>query len=67
MLYSEKYPNANPGQEVETGVICGNAPDNCVHCGKMTKFVELNYQAHFCSPECIEAFDNEVFKLALKK
>lgn len=67
MKFSEKYPNAKPGQEVETGVLYGSQSDNCANCGWLTNFVELNYQAHFCSDECIEAFDNEVFKNAIHK
>lgn len=66
MLYSEKYPNAKSGQEVETNILCGNTSDNCVQCGRMTKFVEMNYQAHFCSPECIEEYDSQVFRNALR-
>ena len=67
MLYEKKYPNATPGQEVETGVLYGANADNCAQCGRITNFVELNYQAHFCSDECVEAFDNEVFHQAIKK
>lgn len=66
MLYSEKYPNAKLGEEVENGVMCGYKADNCAQCGRLTDFVEMNYQAHFCSGECIDAFDAELFKNANK-
>lgn len=67
MLYSKKYPNAKPGEEVETGLMRGYKSDSCTQCGRMTDFVEMNYEAHFCSSECIEKFDEEVFKHALKR
>ena len=67
MLYEKKYPNATPGQEVEHGILYGINADNCAHCGRMTKFVDINYEAHFCSEECVKAFDDELFKYALKK
>ena len=64
MLYSEKYCNAKPGEEVEYGLMRGYTLDNCAQCGRITNFIEMNYQAHFCSDECIEAFDAELFKNA---
>ena len=67
MKFVEKYPNAKPGQEVETNILFGKDADNCIHCGRMTNFIDMCYQAHFCSEECVEAYDNEVFKNAIRK
>ena len=67
MKFAEKYPNAKPGQEVESNILFGENADNCAHCGRMTNFIDMAYEAHFCSEECIDAFDNEVFKYALRK
>ena len=67
MKFTDKYPKAVPGMEVEPNILFSDTSDNCAHCGQMTNFVDLCYEAHFCSEECIDAFDKEIFKYALHK
>lgn len=31
----------------------------CWHCGRETQWVEFNFEAHLCSPECVDAKWNE--------
>ena len=67
MLFSDKYPNANPNEEYEYGnYIYTKRADNCHMCGRLTHFVEINAGGYFCSEECDEAFYNEMFKAAMK-
>lgn len=67
MLFSEKYPNANPNGTYEHGnYIYSASRDNCYLCGRITHFVESNMQCYVCSEECDEALYIQVFKEAMK-
>lgn len=32
----------------------------CTVCGELTEFVEINYEAPFCSDECLALYDEEM-------
>lgn len=67
MKYEDKHPNAKPGQIYEAGnYIVSKHRDNCYICGSLTRFVDINSEAHICSEECDEIFYNEMFRQALK-
>lgn len=40
-------------------VIISENEHNCCICGKPTKYIEINYQAPFCSDECIREMDRQ--------
>ena len=67
MKYEDKYPEAKPGEIYESGnYIVSKHRDNCYICGSLTRFVDMNSEAHICSEECDETFYNEMFRQALK-
>lgn len=39
----------------------------CCVCGRPTRFVEINYQARFCSKVCIDSFEKEIFEIMHKR
>ena len=67
MKYDQKYPNAEPFKMVDATIMCGNKADNCWHCGQMTKFIDIAFEAHICSEECDEEITNEFFRHAMRK
>lgn len=40
-------------------VIVSDNVHKCCICGKPTQFIEINYQAPFCSDECIAEMDKQ--------
>lgn len=66
MKYDQKYPNAKPLEMVDATIMCGKNADNCCHCGRLTKFVDVDFEAHICSEECEEAMTDEFFRYAMK-
>lgn len=66
MKYDQKYPNVKPYEMVDATIMCGKSTDNCCHCGKLTKFVDVDFEVHVCSEECEEAMIDEFFKYAMK-
>lgn len=34
----------------------------CCMCGRKAKYIEINYEAAFCSEECIKALDKAYFE-----
>lgn len=61
MKYSKKYPNMAPILEEEKGVIRGEQPEPCHYCGEDTEYIDINYEARFCSEECLEEFEEDTF------
>ncbi len=57
MLLSEKYPDMKPIKEEKDGIMRGHESCPCCICGRMTEYIELNYEAYFCSDECIREMD----------
>ena len=62
MLYSEKYPNAKPSQEVEPGVFVARVAGRCFCCKTKTVFHDLDFQAYFCSEICLKKIWDEFVK-----
>lgn len=58
MTFIEKYKNLKP-KEVQNDIMRVSKPDNCIQCGQMTLFIEINAMAPFCSEECVDDFYNE--------
>lgn len=56
MLYDEKYKGMKPVEEARN-IIYGHKERPCIICGRMTRYIEINYEAHFCSEECLKEMD----------
>ena len=67
MLYSEKYPNANPRGSYEYGNYIYGKESSCYICGKPTNFIEVNADAHICSEECDKKFYDDMFLAEMKR
>lgn len=46
--------------EVIGGIMRSNQKSPCCVCGEPTEFVEINYEASFCSPECMKEFEKDM-------
>lgn len=49
-------------KDIFTNVILGREKAPCAVCGKETEFVEINYECHICSTECLNKMDEDYFK-----
>ena len=67
MKYSDKYPNAEYAQNVEHGIIKGKRKDNCYVCGTLTDFIDIDFECHICSEECLDKITDEFIKASMKK
>lgn len=56
MKFERKYPNMEPGEEKDC-ILKSNVLSQCEICGDLTEFIEINYEAHFCSDECVSEMD----------
>ena len=54
MNFKDRYPNAQYLDEVRMNIIKSDIEEPCFICGTPTYFHEINYQAAFCSEECID-------------
>ena len=61
MKYNIKYGHLKP-LEVQDNILRGAHAGPCWHCGEMTEFIEINYEAYLCSDECEWAKDEEMNK-----
>lgn len=59
MKFNLKYPDMKPVHDERDGIIYGMKEQPCQTCKELTRFVEINYQAHYCSEECVQQMDNE--------
>lgn len=59
MLYEKKYPRMKRLEERD-GIMRGTSKEACCVCGRLTEFVEINYEAYFCSEECLAVFENRI-------
>lgn len=57
MKYIDKFPNMKYIDDIFDGMLRGQRPHPCIICGELTEFVEINYEAHFCSEECVAKMD----------
>jgi hypothetical protein len=55
MEYKDKYPNSKVNEEVEKCITKVESETPCLHCGKLSQFVDLDFEANFCSEECNRA------------
>lgn len=56
MLFANKYPNAKYLDRVESGYFLVGHEEPCIVCGQLTKFIDINSEAHICSTECENSF-----------
>lgn len=66
MKYSDKFPNMKYIDDVCDGMLRGQRQQPCVICGELTEFVEINYEAYFCSEECVAKMDRMSTSAILK-
>lgn len=56
MLFSEKYQQAVIDEQPEgEDVFLGSREEPCMHCGRLTQWIDLSFEAHICSEECSQA------------
>ena len=61
MEYTKKYLNAKPLEICGDGILLkGETEGPCAVCGRMTPFVDVCYEAHICSDECMQRIDKEM-------
>lgn len=48
---------------VKSGVMVGTNKIGCLQCGEPTGFIEVCTEAHFCSEECVTAWDKYYYEL----
>lgn len=61
MLYEKLYPHMKRINEERDGIMRGTCKEPCCMCGRLTEYIEINYQDYFCSEECLAEFDNRLF------
>ena len=69
MKFKNKYPNIKPllagykerykseETEVEPGILYSGRHYECAVCHDITPFIEMNFEAHFCSEECVIKYE----------
>lgn len=62
MKYSDKFPDMKPIFDECKSVIRGRDMKPCIICGYPTEFIEINYEARFCSEECVAEMDKRADK-----
>ena len=65
MKYADKFPDMKPILDVCESMMRGRSVKSCIICGSPTEYIEINYEAHLCSEECVAEMDrryNEAFK-----
>lgn len=63
--FDELYPDAAEGDQStdpDFEVIRLEVERPCWHCNHATRWVELNFEAHLCSTECVDAKWREYFE-----
>lgn len=61
MKYIDIYSNMRPQDPEKHGIMCSYKFAPCSVCGHPTCYVEINYEGYFCSEECLEQFENELW------
>ena len=54
MKFEDKYPNVISGDMPEDTILVGSKKDNCYICGALTQFIDIDFQTHICSEECLD-------------
>lgn len=62
MKFSEKYPDMKPIEEVHGCIMRSYEKRPCSICKELTEYVEINYEGHFCSEECLHIMDEAYWK-----
>lgn len=62
MRFCDLYPDMKPIIEEISGIVRSNCCCECAVCGLLTEYVEINYEAFFCSEECVSKMDKTVEK-----
>lgn len=60
MKYDNTYPDMKPIYDEQNGIIRSNVPKPCHLCEENTEYVNINYEAHFCSDDCLIKFENKI-------
>ena len=60
MKFKDKYPDIELIHDDRDGIIRGMG-GACRLCKEPTEYVEINYEAPFCSEECIFEFEEKLF------
>lgn len=60
MKYKDKYPNLKEIYEDIDGIIKGSKEKECTTCKELTQYIEINYEAPFCSDECLSNFEIKI-------
>lgn len=58
MKFTVLYPDGNKDRDIEHNgltLYCVNYPLACWHCGDNAYWVNVNFEAAFCSQECLNA------------
>lgn len=57
MKYIDKFPDMKPIFDEREGIIRGQSNMLCCVCSQNTEYIEINYEAPFCSEECVAEMD----------
>lgn len=66
MKFIEKFPWITPIFEERENMIRVNRASPCYICGCQCDYVEVNYEAYFCSEECVAEMDRRYEEASLK-
>lgn len=69
MKFIDKFPDMKYIDHECGGIIRGRNQTACIVCGWPTEFIEINYEAHLCSEECVAEMDlhaNAAFERYIK-
>ena len=66
MKFIDKYPTMKPIAEEHNGIMRGRSMAECCICHQPTEFIEINYEAHICSDECLNKMDDLYFEAVNK-
>ena len=58
MKFADKYPNLRPIVDECNSLIRARNTGICCICGAETDYCEINYEAYFCSEECLKVMDD---------
>ena len=61
MLFTEKYPNMKPIKDCSLNIMRGTIKQPCCICGKLTEYIDICYEAYFCSTECQNKMDDDFY------
>lgn len=62
MKYKDLYPKMKMIEEEHKSIIRSAIAQPCCICGEPTEYCEINYEAFFCSEECLSEMDAVAFQ-----